>query len=247
MKVILLVWVWNEEVSLKIVCKDIRDALKKLSYPVDVVFVDNNSTDSTQSILKNFKFSFIVQKIPGIRYAYVEGISWAIEHDYDVIVIAQSDGNCDFRFLQQLIDPVRGGSSDMVVASRYLRTKKSADDTAISAFGNQFFSRIYGWISKSKVSDALVGFRSVRLSKLIELDLLNPNLRYWKIEKFLGTSLGWSPLITLLAFSRKWRVDWISAPEPPRIGGKLKKKSFRWGLGFLYWGVIVFLENRKFV
>jgi hypothetical protein len=130
----------------------------------------------------------------------------------------------------------------MVVASRYLNQTESVDDTFITRLGNKIFTKLISLVSGYTYTDALVGYRMVRLSVIQNLDLMNEQLRYWKPERLLRTSLAWDPLLSLLVPHQGLKVSEYFVAETPRIGGEEKRKNFIWGIGFLIWVLQVFFS-----
>jgi len=241
---LLLINNWNEEAALEKLLPTLRLIVLELDGRLDVIFVDNHSQDSSQFLITKFGFNYLLQPEPGLRSAFNIGVSYAFEGDYHFIVFAQSDGNCDFTKLNDLISYFLSGEFDMVVASRYLNFNKSPDDTFLTKCGNLLFTRLISSITQFPYTDALVGYRVIKTKVIRDLNLMNDELVYWKPEKVIRTSLAWDPLLSLLLPLRGYKVSEYLICETKRIGGQEKKKNFIWGLGFLFWVIQAAWQER---
>ena len=244
---LLLINNWNEEAALEQILPLLKQVNRDLGDELVIVFVDNHSVDLSRNLISQFGFRYLLQPSQGLRSAFQVGIDHALKNNFEFVIFAQSDGNCDFLQLKGLIDHCLNGDFDMVVASRYVNQAESDDDTFITRIGNKFFTKLISLVSGYTYTDALVGYRMVRLSVIQDLDLTNEHLRYWKPERLLHTSLAWDPLLSLLVPLRGLKVSEYFVAETPRIGGEEKKRNFVWGIGFLIWvlQVIYFRRNIK--
>lgn len=97
-----------------------------LSIDLDVLFVDDSSTDGTGEILDRLtREEPRVQVVHrpgklGVGSAHAAGIRWAYEHGYDQLVTMDCDFTHDPRYIPELLAEARKGA-DVVVGSRYLQ------------------------------------------------------------------------------------------------------------------------------
>lgn len=90
MKIIVIIVTWNGIKWLE----DCFEAIKKSSYPVDTIVIDNGSTDSTVSFIKkNYPDFHLVEsgKNLGFGQANNVGMRYALEHNADYVYLLNQD------------------------------------------------------------------------------------------------------------------------------------------------------------
>jgi dolichol-phosphate mannosyltransferase len=98
--------------------------IKSLSLVADILFLDDNSPDGTGVIIDNIVGNtnnvFVIHRIGklGIGSAHKEGIQWAYNHNYDVLITM----DCDFTHSPKyIIDFINYSiNHDIVIGSKYL-------------------------------------------------------------------------------------------------------------------------------
>ena len=121
MKICVIIPTLNEEKNiLKILNK-----IKNTNIKLDILFIDDNSTDRSQDIIKdlgkNFKFInyiFRHNKI-GIGSAHKEGIKYRYKNKYDLIITMDADGTHDPKYFKKMITAAK--SFDYVITSRFAK------------------------------------------------------------------------------------------------------------------------------
>jgi hypothetical protein len=237
-----------------LLCKDEIEALrittKHLNESIDfgdpnyyILFVDGNSKDGSFNFLIEQGFSVHSQVMPGMRSAINEGVKILLDNKVDSITFAQPDGNCDLTKIKDIITPFQNKGLELIIGSRYIPPAISLDDDAISKFGNKYFSKLISVISGQKYFDAMVGYRTFSSELVFKLDLLS-NKKFSFPEKLFSTSLGWDPIMSTMAPTQGVQIMEVPVTEPPRIGGKVKKQTIKWGLGYTYQIISFWLINR---
>ena len=192
-----------------------------------ILVVDGGSTDGTQEYAHSQGYEVIVQRRPGIRYAYLD----AFPHVRGEIVVTFSpDGNSIPELIPDLVQMIEAGY-DMVIASRYASGAKSDDDDFFTAFGNWMFTRLINALHGGKYTDAMVIFRAYRTKLYWDLELDQDE--GYATEKLLLTVIGVEPLLSIRAAKKKLKVCEIPGSEPARIGGRRKLDIFRWGSAYM--------------
>jgi dolichol-phosphate mannosyltransferase len=166
MRALVAIPVFNEE-------KYLREVLEQaIVYPVDVLAVDDGSTDSTPAVLAEFPQVRVVrhQMNRGYGAALRTAFNYAIEHGYDVVITMDSDRQHMPSLIPAFLQEIEG--VDIVSGSRYL--KDFAIDTAAPA-GRQ---RINGLVTDElnaslglDITDSFCGFKAYRTSALERLEL----------------------------------------------------------------------------
>jgi glycosyltransferase involved in cell wall biosynthesis len=107
---------WNEEKSLPAVLDELRRELPH----VDVVVIDDGSTDATADVAAAgdaVVVSFGANR--GLREAIAAGYGYAAEHGYAFAGRVDADGQHPAAELRRLLDLVRSGECDVAVGSRF--------------------------------------------------------------------------------------------------------------------------------
>lgn len=164
---LLILPAFNEEVY-------ISDVLKKLSlYPdIDVLVIDDGSTDNTMKILKQAKIDFLIRHDinQGYGKSLIDGFGWAILNNYTYVVTMDCDAQHEPQYLPTFFENLK--DFDIVSGSRYLPTsphfgKVPKDRIEINKFITHL---IHNW-TKYKITDSFCGFKGYRTEALKKLNL----------------------------------------------------------------------------
>lgn len=136
----------NERETLMIFCKTMDEYVSRLSFSVELVFVDDGSTDDSVEILKSYKFKNIVSakiielsKNFGFHSAVRAGIA---NSSYDICTWFGADLQEPLEILPIAYEKIRMEKTEVVYFSK--RTIK------VSKI-NRLFSRIYSYMMKKYV------------------------------------------------------------------------------------------------
>jgi glycosyltransferase involved in cell wall biosynthesis len=222
MNVTLFVPVLNEIEGLRAIMPAIDASLFS-----QVLVVDGNSTDGSAEWARSQGYDVHVQTRRGIRHAYIE--AWPmITGDY--VVTFSPDGNCKPEDIPAIIAKLEEGH-DMVIASRYLGSASSEDDSLLTRFGNWMFTFLINRLHGGHYTDAMTIFRGYRTSLFRELglDLEEP----YQPEQLFNTVIGIEPVLSIRAARRNCKVSEVPSDEPKRVHGERKLQIFRWGASYL--------------
>src|SRR5260221_12658561 len=181
-KVVIVMPVWNEAQSVK----EMVDVLVKTEFPkikadMQLLIVDNHSTDGKEKIVSDFSKKYknvhiIQQKNKGLGWAYVTGIRFAMEKlSADAILEMDGDFQHPPRFVKPMVEAYLDGA-DYVIGSRYVKGGSVPEEwatsrKAISFFGNLFIRLC---LLNFKIHDLTTGFRLSRVKgNLDKIDLEN--------------------------------------------------------------------------
>jgi glycosyltransferase involved in cell wall biosynthesis len=128
----------------------------------DLLVVDDGSTDATAKRAQ--AAGATVLRLPfnlGIGGAMQSGYLYASEHDYDIAVQVDGDGQHDPRHIRDLLDRLNGDPGlNMVTGSRFLLPKGPGyRSSAIRRVGIRVFARLSSLITRQPVTDPTSGFR----------------------------------------------------------------------------------------
>jgi glycosyltransferase involved in cell wall biosynthesis len=148
---------YNEAGSVGAVVSEIREADPELA----VVVVDDGSTDATAELAA--AAGATVLSLPynlGIGAAVQTGLQYACEHDFDVAVQIDGDGQHDATELEQLLAPIVAGTADIAVGTRFAGQRLYRPSMA-RRIGIALFARLVSLIVRQRVTDTTSGFRAL--------------------------------------------------------------------------------------
>ena len=146
---------YNEEESIFDTVTSIVNYRKKVDFDLDYVVINDGSTDKTKQILEDNHFNAVnlVMNL-GIGGAVQTGYKYALEHDYDVAVQFDGDGQHDIESLSDLLEPIRKKEADLVIGSRFVGDVKSEFQTTfMRRFGISVISNLIKWTTGQRVLD----------------------------------------------------------------------------------------------
>jgi hypothetical protein len=128
----------------------------------DVLVVDDGSTDAT--VERASAAGVAVLRLPfnlGIGGAMQSGYIYALEHDYDVAVQVDGDGQHDPRHMHELLDRLQSDPAlNMVTGSRFLDPDGDGHrSSATRRVGIRLFAWVVSRITGRRVTDPTSGFR----------------------------------------------------------------------------------------
>ena len=122
MKICVIIPTLNEEKNIL----NIFSKIKKTRIKLDILFVDDNSNDRSQELIKklskkyqNIKYIFRKNKV-GIGSAHKDGIKHVYKNKYDLMITMDADGTHDPRYFQKMI--LNAKTYDYVITSRFIKS-----------------------------------------------------------------------------------------------------------------------------
>jgi glycosyltransferase involved in cell wall biosynthesis len=169
MKVVVSIPAYNEEETVGAV---VRSVPKDIADEVLVVVVDDGSVDDTSEEARKAGAKVIKFKgNRGLACAFRRGVEEGINLNADVIVNIDADGQYVGGEIRKLIEPIRKGEADVVLGSRFAG---SIEHMPLSKrVGNIVATRITGFLSGIKVTDAQTGFRAFSREAALRLNVLS--------------------------------------------------------------------------
>lgn len=162
MNILLIIPAYNEEASIAQTISSIVSYQEKHpELSLDYVVINDGSTDQTKAILDDNGLNAVhlIMNL-GIGGAVQTGYRYALEHDYDVAVQFDGDGQHDIRSLSDLLQPIRDGRADLVIGSRFVGDKVSEfQTTTMRRFGIGIISKMILWTTGKKIYDTTSGYR----------------------------------------------------------------------------------------
>lgn len=168
MKILVIIPSYNEELNIIDVIKKVKEQEQEVDYLV----VNDCSKDNTKEILINNNIPFLDLRINlGIGGCVQTGYKYAYENKYDIAIQIDGDGQHDPKYIKSLIQPIKNGEANMVIASRFIN-KEGFQSSFIRRLGINWLSFIIKLLIKEKVYDVTSGYRAIdkNLIKLFKDD-----------------------------------------------------------------------------
>lgn len=151
--------------------------LKSTELPLDILVVDDGSTDATVEIASCLGVHLI--RLPfnlGIGGAVQTGFRFAVQNGYDIAIQLDSDGQHIPQEIPKLLKPILREQVDMCIGSRYLQ--QTEYQTPLSRrIGMVCFSIINSLLVGQRITDNTSGFRAFN-RKAIEFLVENYPMDY---------------------------------------------------------------------
>lgn len=155
--------------------KSVCQVLDEVSqYSDDILVVDDGSTDGTLELLRQRKDIILLEHDENRGYggALISAFDYAVEHNYEVVVTIDCDGQHEPQRIRQFVSALAETNADVISGSRYL--KAFAGDTippeerrAINVQVTRLLNERLGY----KLTDAFCGFKAYRVAAVSKLVL----------------------------------------------------------------------------
>lgn len=200
--------VLNEEENIKKLIFLIKKNLKKYNYNYEIIFVDDNSTDKTGTIIKEYSSKkvryFLRKKNKDLTLSCFLGIEKSKNEN---IIIMDSDLQHDPKYLPKIVTLYFKKKSDFVVGVRNF--DKSTELGFLRKIGSIFLSKIFNYFLGYKLSDPMAGYF-----------MFNKKI-YHKYKNVLY-SKGWKILADLIYNNEDFCIHEIQIKFLKRIDNKSK-------------------------
>ena len=171
----ILIPAFNEEKNIALVIKDTLKLSKK--YPLEVIVVDDGSTDKTAIVAKVSGATKVIshKKNMGKGAAVKTGINHA---QGDFIIQIDSDYQFKPSEIPNFIQALNAGAN-IVVGSRFKGNQIAKGSIKLThIFGNAFLSLVTSVASGIKVTDIMAGFKGFQTKSAKKLDLQTNHFGY---------------------------------------------------------------------
>ena len=148
----------NEAGSVGTCIEKAWEGIRRSGLTGEVVISDNGSTDDSVSVATEAGARVVRQPLRGYGNAYLKGFAEARGR---FIIMGDSDGSYDFTQLDRLIEPLRDGSYDYVLGSRFAgKILPGAMPWTHRYIGNPVLTGVLNRLFKVNASDAHSGMRA---------------------------------------------------------------------------------------
>jgi hypothetical protein len=152
---LIIVPCYNEQETIAELYREIRDKT-----PCDVLVVNDCSSDDSRVILKYENIPHLDLPLNlGIGGAVQAGYRYALRNGYDIAVQLDGDGQHDPGWVEAIVAPIRQGTADLVIGSRFIENV-GFQSSAARRLGIKFFKALIFCLSGKRITDATSGFRA---------------------------------------------------------------------------------------
>ena len=187
MKIGILVVAYNAESTIKETISRIPKTFLKSIY--QVLISDDKSIDSTFNVANELKDKTdlpikVVTQPLNLGYGGNQkfGYFWAMENNWDIVVLLHADGQYAPEFIEKIIEPIVNEKCDVVFGSRMIDKKRALQGgmPVYKWIGNQVLTKIQNLLTNQTFSEWHSVYRAYRISKLrqIPLNKLNNGFRF---------------------------------------------------------------------
>lgn len=154
MSYLIVIPAYNEEATIG----DVILSIKKIEPGMDVLVVNDGSSDRTSEIAKTSGAKVI--DIPyniGYGGAIQTGFRFAVDYNYDYVITMDGDGQHEPESIKSLIEVMEAKKVDVVIGSRFLEGNYSMG--LARRLGSWIFSQIAKLYTGVRISDPTSGFQ----------------------------------------------------------------------------------------
>jgi glycosyltransferase involved in cell wall biosynthesis len=134
-----------------------RERIKSAGFELEIIVIDNNSTDDTTRIAEAAGATVISELRQGKGNAVKTGF-YAISEDTDYVVMLDGDDTYYPEEILRLVEPLDSGFASVIIGSRLHGDIQAGSMKRFNRFGNQTYSRMVQSAYKVKVTDVLTGY-----------------------------------------------------------------------------------------
>lgn len=170
-KLTILIPCYNEEKGIGKVIREVpRDLLIERGYKVEILVINNNSTDKTAQIAKENGAIVLFEPRKGKGNAIKKGFL-SIKKNTDFVVMLDGDGTYKPYEILRLIEPLESGFSDVIVGSRLGGKTKDGALKLENRIANWTYAFLVRQFYGANVTDVLSGYIAWKRAILDNLKL----------------------------------------------------------------------------
>ncbi len=154
MKICVIIPAYNESKTIDGLIQGIKQQ------NLDILIIDDGSSDNTAKIAKNNKTSLIVNtKNKGKGLSLAEGFHYALDNGFDAVITMDADGQHDPNDIPYFTRLAKYSDSTILIGNRMLKPKNMPKTRLLT---NKFMSWLISLIAKQNIPDTQCGFRLIK-------------------------------------------------------------------------------------
>lgn len=227
MKVSFVIPALNEEGIVGKTIKSIPvDEIEEAGYEVEIIVVNNNSTDNTEEEAREAGATVILETNRGYGNAYLRGFS---EASGEILVMGDADGTYPLEQSMEFVNLIVEDGCDFVIGSRFKGSiEKGAMPALHQYIGNPMLTKMLNIFFHAEYSDTHCGMRAFTKEAYEKLELTAPGMEF-AIEMVIEAS------------EKNLNIKEVPIAYKQRGGGEAKLSSFGDG-----WRHVKYMLQRKF-
>lgn len=227
MKVSFVIPALNEEGIVGKTIKSIPvDEIEEAGYEVEIIVVNNNSTDNTEEEAREAGATVILETNRGYGNAYLRGFS---EASGEILVMGDADGTYPLEQSMEFVNLIVEDGCDFVIGSRFKGSiEKGAMPALHQYIGNPMLTKMLNIFFHAEYSDTHCGMRAFTKEAYEKLELTAPGMEF-AIEMVIEAS------------EKNLNIKEVPIAYKRRGGGEAKLSSFGDG-----WRHVKYMLQRKF-
>lgn len=130
-----------------------------------ILVINDGSTDTTREIIRRFDFKVIEHdRNRGVGAAIKTGIKYAIENDYQIMVVLAGNNKDNPGEISRVVEPIVKESYDYVQGSRFVPGGRHDHLPLFRFIMVKIHALLFSLLTGRRCTDALNGFRAYKLS-----------------------------------------------------------------------------------
>lgn len=191
-----------------------KEKLEKNGLKVEIIVVNNASTDNTGEEAEQAGAQVIYEPNRGYGNAYIRGFK---EAQGDVIVMGDADGTYPLETIPEFIKPILEGRAEFVIGSRLDgKMEKGAMPWLHKRIGNPGLTKLLNLLFNSNFRDTHCGMRAFTRQAIDKLHLRSPGMEF-------------ASEMVIEAAQKNLKIAQIPINYRKRGGGEAKLSSFKDG------------------
>lgn len=174
-KIVVIIPCYNEEASIENVVNNLLQIKNSAGLPIDILVVNDCSTDNTLKVLEKLECSFLDLPVNlGIGGAMHSGYKYAYRNQYTIAVQMDGDGQHPAIELPKILAPLIAGEADVVIGSRFIQ-QQGFQSTSLRRIGIQYFKHLNKFLIGKTIFDSTSGFRAFNTKAITIVNTYYPD------------------------------------------------------------------------